>query len=108
LDGRVRAGLPRLGGGLPLLLDAANIVAQRKGDAFMAEFGAAMTGVKPKTTFLKPGVAIPMGIEVLRQIVKQKVLRSSPGGANNYTMRARENTPRSTAFQHGGLLDRTV
>jgi len=89
-----------------LLLDAANVVAQRKGGAFMAEFGAAMTGVKPKTTFLKPGVALPMAVEVLRQILTQKVLRSSSYAADSYKARALEDTPRLTAFQRGGLLDR--
>jgi hypothetical protein len=93
---------------LPLLLDAANIVAQRKGNAFMVEFGAAMTGVKPKTSFLKPGVAIPMAVEVVRQIVKQKVLRLRSGAEDTYSARALEDTARSTAFQRGALLDRTV
>jgi len=74
--------------------------------AFMAEFGAAMTGVKPKTTFLKPGVAFPMALEVLRQILKQKVLSSSSHAADSYKARALEDTPRLTAFQCGGLLDR--
>jgi flavin-dependent dehydrogenase len=89
---------------LPLLLDAANIVAQRKGDAFMAEFGAAMTGVKPKTTFVQPGMAIPMGIEVLRQIFRQKVLRRQ---ATDQTYRARavEAARRVTAFPNGCLID---
>jgi hypothetical protein len=73
----------------------------------MAEFGAAMTGVKPKTTFLKPGVALPMGLEVLRQMLKQKILRSSSPAADSYKTRALEDTPRLTAFQRGGLLDRS-
>lgn len=90
---------------LPLLLDAANVVAQRKGDAFMSEFGAAMTGVKPKATFMKPSVAIPMGIEVVRQVLKQKVFRSLPTGAGAYEARAVENNPRPSAFQSGCLLD---
>jgi geranylgeranyl reductase family protein len=107
-DFRASAAGARMIYRLPLLLDAANIVAQRKGDTFMAEFGAAMTGVKPKTTFLKPGVAIPMTIEVLRQIFKQKIRRSSSNGANSYRARALEDTPRLTAFQRGGLVDRNV
>jgi hypothetical protein len=88
-----------------LLLDAANIVAQRQGDAFMAEFGAAMTGVKPKTTFLKPSVAVPMGIEVVRQIVMQKILRRHPLAAEAYRARASEASGRATAFRNGCLLD---
>jgi geranylgeranyl reductase family protein len=107
-DFRASAAGARMIYRLPLLLDAANVVAQRKGDAFMAEFGAAMTGVKPKTTFLKPGVAIPMAIEVVREILKQKVWRSSPGGDVSYKARALEDIPRTTSFQRGGLLDRSV
>lgn len=107
-DFRASAAGARMIYRLPLLLDAANVVAQRKGDAFMAEFGAAMTGVKPKTTFLKPGVAIPMAIEVLRQIVRQKVWRSSSGEDVSYKARAREDILRPTSFQRGGLLDRSV
>ncbi len=90
---------------LPLVLDAANVVAQRKGDAFMAEFGAAMTGVKPKTTFLKLGVAIPMAAEVLRQLFLRKVYRSSVSEEQRYKARAEEESARATAFRQGCLLD---
>jgi hypothetical protein len=54
---------------MPAMLDAANVVAQRRGDAFIQEFGAAMTGVAPKTTFLKPGVALPLAVELARQLI---------------------------------------
>ena len=93
---------------LPLLLDAANLVAQRKGDAFMAEFGAAMTGVKPKTTFLKPRVALPMSIEVLRQILRQKILRAQPSGESAYAARAAEVAQRPTSFRNGCLVDAEI
>ncbi len=92
----------------PLFLDAANVVAQRKGDAFMAEFGAAMTGVKPKTTFLKPRLALPMGLEVLRQAFKQKILRPYASEDAAYAARAAETPPRATAFVNGCLLDARV
>ena len=59
----------RLSFRMPAMLDAANVVAQRRGDAFMQEFGAAMTGVAPKTTFLKPGVALPLAVELARQLI---------------------------------------
>jgi menaquinone-9 beta-reductase len=90
----------------PLFLDAANVVAQRQGDAFMSEFGAAMTGVKPKTTFLKPGVAISMGLEVFRQIYRQKILRPYASEEDAYAARAVEDTRRATAFQDSCLIDR--
>jgi geranylgeranyl reductase family protein len=86
----------------PLLMDAANVVAQRKGDAFMADFGATMTGAKPKSTFLRPGVAIPLGLEVVRQFVLQKILKK-PSQRAAYEMRAVENNPRPTAFANACL-----
>lgn len=93
---------------LPLVLDAANVVAQRKGQSFMAEFGAAMTGVKPKSTFMQRGVAIPMGMEVVRQFVLQKILHTQPASAEAYRARALEDTTRPTAFQNSALVDRAV
>ena len=84
----------------PLLLDAANVVAQRRGDDFMVEFGAAMTGVKPKTTFLKLGVALPVTIEIARQ-----VLARAWGGRGSYASRANETTDRPTAFRNACLLE---
>jgi len=89
----------------PAFLDAANVVAQRKGDGFMADFGATMTGVKPKTTFLRPGVAIPLGIEVVRQLFIQKALRPYPSEQAAYTARATEATSRDTSFERACLID---
>ena len=107
-DFRASATGARLITRLPLLLDAANVVAQRRGDAFMAEFGAAMTGVKPKTTFLKPGVAFPMAAEVLRQLFLRKVRWSSVREEQSYKARAVEDSRRATAFRQGCLLDSNV
>ncbi len=104
-DFRASAAGARMICRLPLLLDAANIVAQRKGDAFMTAFGAAMTGVKPKTTFLKPGVAIPMGIEVFRQIVRHKILQRSWSEETAYQAHACGGGNRPTAFQNSCLID---
>ena len=84
----------------PLLLDAANAVAQRKGDAFMAEFGAAMTGVKPKSTFMKPAMALPMVLEIVRRMLVP--------AAATYDRHASEETPRATAFSNACLLDGSV
>ncbi len=44
----------------PVLLDTAAIAAQRNGASFMDNFGAAMTGVKPKSLFLSPSMSIPL------------------------------------------------
>lgn len=92
----------------PLLLDAANVVAQRKGDVFMADFGATMTGVKPKSTFLRPGIALPLGLEVIKQFFKQKLLKKYPSESAAYHARAKAVDPRPTAFANAGLLDTSV
>jgi flavin-dependent dehydrogenase len=62
----------RLTGRMPLLLDAANVVAQRRGNAFMERFGAAMTGMAPKTTFLAPALAGPLVLELVRQWLRRR------------------------------------
>ena len=92
----------------PFFLDAANVVAQRKGDSFMAEFGAAMTGVKPKTTFVKPAVALPLGAEVVRQIFVQRVRRPFESGWQAYETRGRARGSRATAFENSCLRDSAV
>jgi len=89
----------------PFVLDAANVVAQRKGAGFMAEFGAAMTGVKPKSTFIKPGMALPLTAELLRQIFLQKILHRNISMDAAYAARARELTKRPTAFPNSCLID---
>lgn len=98
----------RLTYNIPLFLDAANVVAQRKGDAFMADFGAAMTGVKPKSIFLRPGMAVPLTIEVVRQFFIQKVLRPYKSVRHAYDMRSFEKNERATAFNNSGLIDSSV
>ena len=107
-DFRASAAGARLIYRFPLLLDVANLTAQRKGDAFMAEFGAAMTGVKPKTVFLRPDVALPMGAEVVRQVLRQKLLRNRPAEEVAYAARAVEETQRATAFRNSCLIDAGV
>lgn len=49
----------------PILLDTAAVAAQRHGASFMDDFGAAMTGVKPKSLFLAPRMALPLGVALL-------------------------------------------
>ena len=93
---------------VPLLLDAANVVAQRKGDAFMAEFGAAMTGVKPKSVFLSPGMAVPMTVEIARQIARRALRRRRGAEGGAYALRAVEGSSRPTAFPNSCLIDARV
>ncbi|MGB9338342.1 MAG: hypothetical protein WCB63_03865, partial [Polyangiales bacterium] len=49
----------------PVLLDTAAVAAQRRGASFMDQFGAAMTGVKPKSLFLSPRMSVPLGAALL-------------------------------------------
>ncbi|MFN8626176.1 MAG: geranylgeranyl reductase family protein [Candidatus Binatia bacterium] len=104
-DFRASASAARMTYRFPVFLDAANVVAQRKGEAFMATFGAATTGVKPKTTFLRPHMALPLGIEVLRQLLKRTLLRAPVAAEAEYAARALEQSDRATAFRNGCLID---
>jgi len=107
-DFRASAAGARMVCRFPFFLDAANVVAQRKGDGFMAEFGAAMTGVKPKTTFLKPGVALPLGAEALRQLISRKLFRGRTPPEAEYAARAAERSARPTTFTNGCLIDPSI
>lgn len=64
-DFALAAGAGRMLSRFPQLLDTAAIAAQRKGASFMDGFGAAMTGVKPKSIFLSPRMALPLGAALL-------------------------------------------
>ena len=50
----------------PALLDTAVLAAQHHGVRFMDRFGAAMTGVEAKATFLAPKMALPLAAALLR------------------------------------------
>jgi geranylgeranyl reductase family protein len=88
----------------PVLLDAANVVAQRRGDAFMAEFGAAMTGIAPKTRFLRPSVAGPLGAELLRQL-SRRLLSGVADVMSAYAAGPSADPERATAFRNTCLRD---
>jgi menaquinone-9 beta-reductase len=51
-------------------------VEQAKGDAMMSKWAEVMTNMRPKTYFLRPDVAIPLGIALLREVWNQKVCAS--------------------------------
>lgn len=63
----------------PTLLDTAAIAAQRHGAPFMDGFGAAMTGVKPKSLFLSPKMALPLGTALLRRALSRRASRYAAG-----------------------------
>jgi hypothetical protein len=69
----------------PILLDACASEMQRKGDSMMAKWAEVMTCIQPKTYFLQPHVAIPLGISVIREIFAQKIFRTKP---DRYQMKA--------------------
>jgi geranylgeranyl reductase family protein len=53
----------------PILLDACAELTRKRGAAFLAEWARVMTGMEPKTYFLKPRIALPMAAEILRLLV---------------------------------------
>ena len=63
----------------PSLLDTAALAAQRHGAGFMDHFGAAMTGVKPKSLFLSPKMALPLGAALLRLSLGRRATRYDAG-----------------------------
>jgi flavin-dependent dehydrogenase len=67
-DFRISAAAGRAINRFPFLLDTAALAAQRHGARFMDQFGAAMTGVKPKSLFLSPRMALPLGAALLGRL----------------------------------------
>ena len=63
---------------LPILLDVAAVVGQRRGQSFLDEFGEIMCGVRPKSDFLSPHIAVEMSLELARQVFLQKICRIRP------------------------------
>ena len=63
----------------PMLLDTAAVAAQRHGASFMDGFGAAMTGVKPKSLFLSPRMALPLGAALLKLSLSRRRSRYDAG-----------------------------
>ena len=63
----------------PALLDTAAAAAQRHGAGFMDNFGAAMTGVKPKSLFLSPKMALPLGAALLKLSLSRRASRYREG-----------------------------
>lgn len=62
----------------PMILDAVAVVGQRRGQAFLDFFGETMTGVRPKSDFLEPGLVIDILLEFFRQFILQYILRIPP------------------------------
>ncbi len=58
----------------PILLDACASEMQRQGDTMMSKWAEVMTNMRPKTYFLQPHVAVPLGIAIVREFINQKFL----------------------------------
>ena len=65
-------------------MDAVASEVQRKGDVMMSKWAEVMTCMQPKTYFLKPHVALPLGIALVREFVEQKLL----GKQDKYKLKA--------------------
>ena len=63
----------------PVLLDTAAMAAQRHGASFMDNFGAVMTGVKPKSLFLSPRMSIPLGAALFGLLTSQAPTKYASG-----------------------------
>lgn len=63
---------------MPIAIDAVTCVGQRRGQAFLDFFGEVMTGVKPKSDFLQPGLLLDITVEIVRQFFIQYILRREP------------------------------
>lgn len=82
---------------MPIVLDAVAIVGARYGQSFLDLFGECMTGLRPKSHFLRqPRLALHICLELAKQVVVQKVLRRHsipqgwapfPGDAGGRTLR---------------------
>jgi geranylgeranyl reductase family protein len=68
-DFRWSARMARLCARFPSLLDGAASLVRSRGVDFLRDWAEIMTGAKPKSTYLRPNIALPM----LREIAKQWV-----------------------------------
>jgi flavin-dependent dehydrogenase len=78
-DFAISAAAGRLLRRFPALLDTAALAAQRHGARFMDQFGAAMTGVQPKSLFLSPKMSLPLGAALVRLGLGGRVRRYEEG-----------------------------
>lgn len=62
----------------PIAIDALAVVGQRRGQGFLDFFGEVMTGVRPKSDFLKFDLLFELAGECMRQIILRYILRKKP------------------------------
>jgi flavin-dependent dehydrogenase len=68
-DFRWSARMARVCARHPVLLDGAAALVRRRGADFLRDWGEVMTGAKPKSSFLRPGLALPLLSEIAKQWV---------------------------------------
>jgi geranylgeranyl reductase family protein len=61
------AKMARLCARSPILLDAAAALGKRRGVSFLRDWGEVMTGVRPKSSFLRPNIVLPLLREAVHQ-----------------------------------------
>ncbi|MFW2387600.1 MAG: NAD(P)/FAD-dependent oxidoreductase [Polyangiales bacterium] len=96
-DFAISAAAGRMINRFPVLLDTAALAAQRRGAGFMDHFGAAMTGVKPKSLFLSPRMSIPLGAALLGLVSRRSATsyESGPRGERQHPYSFANNALRS-------------
>ena len=63
----------------PIVIDAVCVVGKRKGQRFLDFFGECMTGVRPKSDFVKDiSLVTAVAVEILKQIMLQYILFKKP------------------------------
>jgi geranylgeranyl reductase family protein len=62
------ARMARLCARYPVLLDAAAALGKRRGVRFLRDWGEAMTGATPKSSFLRPNIVFPLLREAVQQL----------------------------------------
>lgn len=58
---------------LPILMDAVASETQRQGDPMMAKWAEVMTNMRSKTYFLRPDIAVTLGVAIVREAIEQYV-----------------------------------
>jgi geranylgeranyl reductase family protein len=59
----------------PIFLDACAAVSKKRGPGFLAQWATVMTGARPKSHFLRPGVVLPLLWEAGRQMLTRPTRR---------------------------------
>lgn len=70
---------------MPILMDAVASETQRQGDPMMAKWAEVMTNMRSKSYFLRPDIALTLGVAIVREAIEQYVFfkpdRYAEGGS---------------------------